>query len=89
MGAVPDNSQGWGRVNLRNSLFPDLPVKIEFRDNPAHALGTGETRDYTFQVVDGSVPFRATLAWTDFPSNPASGGGGPSSAAGQIVSDPL
>jgi subtilisin family serine protease len=71
VGAVPDNSQGWGRVNLRNSLFPDHPVKWEFRDNPADAVGTAEQRNYTFPVVDSTVPFRATLAWTDFPSDPA------------------
>ncbi len=74
VGDVPDNSQGWGRANLENSLFPSYPVKIEFRDNPAHALGTGEHRDYTFQVADSTVPFRATLVWTDFPSAPAAGG---------------
>jgi hypothetical protein len=75
VGDIPDNNQGWGRVNLNNSLFPDYPVRIEFRDNPAHALGTGEHRDYAFKVINTTVPFRATLAWTDFPSNLAAGGG--------------
>jgi len=75
VGAIPDNNQGWGRVNLRNSLFPDYPAKIEFRDDPAHALGTGEHRDYVFQVANSGARFRATLVWTDFPSDPAVGGG--------------
>jgi len=75
VGAVPDNSQGWGRVNLRNSLFPEYPATWEFRDIPGDAVGTGEQRDYTFPVVNTSVPFRVTLAWTDFPSNPSAGGG--------------
>ncbi|MGA3094473.1 MAG: S8 family serine peptidase, partial [Dehalococcoidales bacterium] len=75
VGAVPDNSQGWGRVNLQTSLFPDYPVRWEFRDNAADAVATGEQRNYTFPVVNTTVPFRATLAWTDFPSDPATGGG--------------
>lgn len=70
VGAVPDNSQGWGRVNLRDALFPAFPVCWRFRDNAGDAVGTGENRDYTFQVTNGTVPFRATLVWTDFPSNP-------------------
>jgi len=70
VGAVPDNSQGWGRVNLQNALFPDLPVYWRFRDNANDAVGTGNDRDYTFQVTNVTVPFRATLVWTDFPSNP-------------------
>jgi hypothetical protein len=74
VGAVPDNSQGWGRVNLPNSLFPEYPATWEFRDIPADAVGTGDQRDYTFPVVNTAVPFRATLAWTDFQSNPATGG---------------
>ncbi len=75
VGAVPDNSQGWGRVNLRNSLFPEYPATWEFHDIPGDAVGTGEQRNYTFPVVNTTAPFRVTLAWTDFPSNPAVGGG--------------
>jgi len=74
VGAIPDNSQGWGRVNLRNTLFPAYPVWWDFRDKPADAVGTGDQRDYAFPVVNTSIPLRATLAWTDFPSNPATGG---------------
>ena len=72
VGPVPDNSQGWGRVNLQNSLFPAFPVTWQFRDNTADAVGTGNNHDYTFQVVNGTVPFRVTLVWTDFPSDPTS-----------------
>jgi hypothetical protein len=75
VGAVPDNNQGWGRVNLEGSLFPDHPAKLEFRDDTTDTLGTGQNRDFTFEVVDTSVPFRATLVWTDHPSDPATGGG--------------
>lgn len=75
VGAVPDNSQGWGRVHLCNALFPPYPVHYQFFDDPALAVGTGQQRNFTFQVVDSSIPFRATLVWSDHPSNPAVGGG--------------
>lgn len=73
-GTPPNNDQGWGRVDLRNSIMPDYPVKLEFRDNAADAVATGEQRNYTFQVVNTTVPFRATLVWTDSPATPAAGG---------------
>lgn len=75
VGAVPDNNQGWGKVNLDGSLFPDFPVKLEFKDASTDTLGTGEHKDFAFQVVDNTVPFRATMVWTDAPSDPAAGGG--------------
>ncbi|MBA7617683.1 hypothetical protein ES703_24999 [subsurface metagenome] len=75
VGPVPCDSQGWGRVNLSNSLFPENPVKMEFRDDLADTLGTGDQKDHSFKVVDATVPFRATLVWTDYPSDPATGGG--------------
>ncbi|MGB9176245.1 MAG: S8 family serine peptidase [Methanoregula sp.] len=74
VGTVPDNNQGWGRVDLKGSLFPDYPEKMEFRDDTSVTLGTGEQRDYTFSVVNTTVPFRATLVWTDYPSDVAAGG---------------
>lgn len=75
VGAVPDNNQGWGRVSLEGSLFPNSPVKLEFKDDSTDTLGTGEHKDFAFQVVDNTVPFRATMVWTDAPSDPAAGGG--------------
>ena len=74
-GTVPNGAQGWGRINLSRSLFPEYPEKIEFRDRALDALGTGEHKDYSFQVVNTTVPVKATLVWTDFPSDPATGGG--------------
>ncbi len=75
VGAVPDNSQGWGRVNLESSLYPAYPSTWQFRDSPADTLATGDQRTYTFNISNTGVPFRATLVWTDFPSSPTAGGG--------------
>lgn len=72
---VPDCNQGWGRVDLTNSLFPDPPVKMEFKDDPSYTVGTGEHKEFTFTLAEGAVPFKATLVWTDYPSDPETGGG--------------
>lgn len=72
--AVPDNSQGWGRVNLQGALFPEYPAKMEFKDKAVDAVGTGESKEYSFTVVNSTVPLRATLVWTDYPSTPSAGG---------------
>lgn len=63
---VPDVSQGWGRLSVKNSIFPDPPLVNEFTDE-ATGLSTGETREYLYNVVDTSVPLKATLVWTDYP----------------------
>jgi subtilisin family serine protease len=70
----PDNVQGWGRLNLENTLFPAPPAVLEFRDNPADAVGAGEVREYSFTVSSSSLPLRATLVWSDYPSSPVAGG---------------
>lgn len=70
VGTVPNNDEGWGRINLERSLFPPYPSKLEFRDSATEALGTGDISNYTFTVVNTSVPLRATLVWTDYPSTP-------------------
>ncbi len=74
VGAVPNNDEGWGRINIEQALFPTAPLKLEFRDSAADAVGSGEQRNYTFSVTNTSVPFRVTLIWTDYPSTPAAGG---------------
>jgi subtilisin family serine protease len=71
--AIPANCQGWGRVLLEDALFfTGQPRKLWVKDNAApFAAGTGGS-DRTFSfVVTAGEPFKATLAWTDFPSTPA------------------
>jgi hypothetical protein len=71
--AIPANCQGWGRVLLENALFfTGQTRKLWVKDN-ATAFNTGSTnedRTFTFTVTAGQS-FKATLAWTDFPSTPA------------------
>ena len=70
---IPGNCQGWGRVLLDDTLFftgdtRQLFVKDDTAGFPQGS--TNETHTYNFSVVAGSA-FKATLAWTDFPSTPA------------------
>ena len=73
--AIPANCQGWGRVLLENALFfTGQTRKLTVKDTAApFATGsTNEDRTFTFSVSTGES-FKATLAWTDFPSTPAAG----------------
>ncbi len=66
VGHVPDNSQGWGRVDLEQSLYPDNST-LHYSD--AHSLSTEQTVVARYYVVNNSTPFKATLVWTDYPSS--------------------
>jgi hypothetical protein len=71
--AIPANCQGWGRVLLENALyFTGQTRKLWIMDTaaPFNTGSTNEDRAYTFTVGAGDS-FKATLAWTDYPSTPA------------------
>ncbi len=74
VGDVPNNDEGWGRVNLERSLFPALPAKLEFYDSATETLATGDVSSHPLKIVGNTVPLRATLVWTDFPGTVAAGG---------------
>ncbi|HEU5124491.1 MAG TPA: S8 family serine peptidase [Verrucomicrobiae bacterium] len=83
------NYQGWGVVNLTNSLaglstnstptkemFAQGPSSVLFFDQDAtNALGTADRRTFTVTLDPKAVnlPLRATLVWTDPPGNPVAG----------------
>lgn len=67
VGPPHDPSQGWGRIDVENSLYPDPPAHLEVWDDPEDAVGTGQSHEYAFEVADGAVPLRATLVWSDHP----------------------
>ncbi|MDA3855289.1 MAG: S8 family serine peptidase [Candidatus Woesearchaeota archaeon] len=66
-GTRPDNDQGWGQVNLKNSISPSQPGKIFFYDNTTGFL-IESNYTYDFEIKDDSLPLRITLVWTDYPS---------------------
>ncbi|MBI3449055.1 MAG: S8 family serine peptidase, partial [Acidobacteria bacterium] len=64
---VPNNSEGWGRINLKNSL--QSPLATQFVDQSTVIGTTGDAGAFTasYVVQDSRVPVKATLAWTDAP----------------------
>lgn len=64
--ARPDNNQGWGRVDLKESLYPDLPKRTIF-DDYTTGLQTGGFFNYSYLLSDATVPVRVNLVWTDYP----------------------
>jgi len=72
--AIPSSCQGWGRVLLDNALhFPGDGRALWVHDE-ATGFGqgsSGETQVWSFTVNSSTEDFKATLAWTDFPSTPA------------------
>lgn len=76
------NFQGWGLVNLPNSVPAALTNGLGppcaawlFDQSPEEALATGQSRTRLVAVADDAhdQPLRFTLVWTDPPGNPAAG----------------
>ena len=71
--AWPNNDQGFGYMDIHNSLVFQGDAKKLYADDHTVGLSTGQTVEYYFDVVDTSMPFKATLAWTDYPGTPGAG----------------
>lgn len=72
-GFAPNNTEGWGRVNLAGALNPGVAT---IYNNQENVLTTaGQTYSISGNVADPSKPFRVTLVWSDAPgaagANPA------------------
>lgn len=65
-----DFEQGWGMINLKESINYDNSRKVKYIDYKK-GLNTGESVSFEVDVQNLGVPFKVTLAWTDFPG-PAS-----------------
>ncbi|MFO7598527.1 MAG: Calx-beta domain-containing protein, partial [Candidatus Desulfacyla sp.] len=71
---VPNNVEGWGRLNLENTVYPKSPSTILYYDEKK-ALQTGESTDHHVTVTTASVPFKINLVWSDYPASEVSQGG--------------
>lgn len=61
----PDNTQGWGRVNVYNSVVETASRKIFTEDQDAfHSIYTGKDVTYTMNV-NGAGAVKISLVWTD------------------------
>ena len=68
--AAPNPVEGWGRVDLFQSLYPQGAGDVQFADRLI-GLETDQTETYEFVVGSPEVPFRATMTYSDYPSSPA------------------
>jgi subtilisin family serine protease len=65
-GAVVDNAQGFGRVDLDAVVAPRAPASSRFTE-VRPGLRTGELRSSTLTVKSSRAPLRIVLAWSDPP----------------------
>jgi subtilisin family serine protease len=70
----PNNVEGWGRVNVENSIFPASPRELVYYDETS-GLDTGGESVYDLEVSDSSEPLKITLAWSDYPGSAVAAGG--------------
>ncbi len=63
-GNVPDNTQGWGRINVKSAL--DAVPRAYF-DQSTTFGASGDSFSKTFAVQDASKPVKVSLVWTDAP----------------------
>ncbi|TKB06374.1 S8 family serine peptidase [Desulforhopalus sp. IMCC35007] len=62
---IPHNAQGWGRVDLTNTLFPTGTGRVQFDDDLSSAVATGDIRSYDVHVASTAIPLMVTLVWRD------------------------
>lgn len=74
----PDFSQGWGRTNLENSIFPQNSVVVKYNDS-VRLNNINDSWNITYNLKYTTQPLRVTLVWTDYPGN--------SSVIPQLVND--
>ncbi|HUI05396.1 MAG TPA: choice-of-anchor D domain-containing protein [Verrucomicrobiae bacterium] len=93
---LPSIAQGMGIMDLRR-MFDGVPRVIRDESTPraldtpliatnpvvqqTYFTSTGQSFEWTGQVVSNNLPFRVTLAWTDVPGDPSIGDGS------QLVND--
>jgi len=68
---IPNNDEGWGRINLVNTLIPDSDVGI-FVDDRSR-LSSGQEASYNFDVTRSGEPLKIVLTWSDYPGSTFSG----------------
>src|SRR3989442_6720694 len=64
--AYPGWDQGWGRIDLPNSLFPKPPKTVQFQEGTIATTGaTWNPTSINLNVASGTVPLKITLVWND------------------------
>tara|TARA_B100000900_G_scaffold263254_2_gene224531 strand:- start:16691 stop:21310 length:4620 start_codon:yes stop_codon:yes gene_type:complete len=61
---IPNNDEGWGRINVRNSLAPVDGQGI-WVDDRSLLSATGNSKSYDFDIDEANDAFKAVLTWSD------------------------
>ena len=61
---IPNNDEGWGRINVRNSLAPADGQGI-WVDDRSLLSATGNSKSYEFDIDVANDAFKAVLTWSD------------------------
>jgi subtilisin family serine protease len=72
-GSISNFDEGWGRVNLTNSIYPSSPRSMKYEDVTSGFTQSDQEHSYDYVVAPGE-PLKITLVWTDYPGTPTSGG---------------
>ncbi len=62
---IPNPNEGWGRVDIRGSIFPDSHML--YYDQQNLFTSTGQVWTKHIRVISSSKPLKITLTWTDAP----------------------
>ncbi len=61
----PGYAQGWGRVNVKNSILPNPPVSIQHAEHSFSSTGTWAPSTINLTVASSDYPLKFTLTWVD------------------------
>ena len=61
---IPNDNEGWGRINLKNSLAPSGGKGI-WVDDRSVMSGTGNSKSYPFNISQANGLFKVVLTWSD------------------------
>ncbi len=61
----PGYDQGWGRIDLENSLFPKSPRKVLFEEGNLSSTGIWMPSSINLSIASSTVPLKVTLVWID------------------------
>ena len=68
---IPNDDEGWGRLDLRNTLAPTSGQGI-WVDDRSVLSGTGNSKTYSFNISQANSGFKTVLVWSDERGSPFS-----------------
>lgn len=61
---IPNMNEGWGRIDLKNTLAPTNGRGI-WVDDRSVLSSTGNTKSYSFNITTPDQPFKVVVVWSD------------------------